>query len=291
VVAAGADYTVWVYNRGGGSITQIYGVTNRIVEKTPVSLPAECCSLFTGPVLAADASGAWFVQGGIAGRARLVHVPVGLLGKREYPLRIIPTGVAVGGGAVWVVGHDSREDEVLRIDPDTGGVTATARFRRSAGVDSIAFGYRAVWVLSSATATLYKIDPRSAHLAGSVEVAHSRATRPEIMPRGGDIFVRVTGGGGTTYSIAPPRLNVMSAEIDGPPSWEENEGQLGSLWWYHQPTGVVNRQEVAGGPIIAIRVTSSRPTAGGPCLTSMTVGSGSLWVTAAPLSDGSVCSR
>ena len=68
-------------------------------------LPAQCCGLFTGPVLAADASGAWFVGGGTAGsRAVLVHVAVGQLRERKYPLHVTPTGVAVSGTAVWVVG-------------------------------------------------------------------------------------------------------------------------------------------------------------------------------------------
>jgi hypothetical protein len=85
VVTAAADYTVWVYSRDGGSISQIDAVTNRVVDTTPVALPAECCDLSTGPVLAADASGAWFIAGGIAGdRPVLVHVPVGHQTKREY---------------------------------------------------------------------------------------------------------------------------------------------------------------------------------------------------------------
>lgn len=293
VVTAAGDYTVWVYNRGSESITEVDAFKNRRIETTRVSLPAECCSLFTGPVLAADSSGAWFVDGGFADRrALLVHVLVGLLGKREFPLPITPTGVAAGGGSVWVVGHDSRADEVLRIDPDTGRVVATARFRRSAGVDSIAFGYGAVWAMSSATATLYRIDPRSTQVTRHLVVSHSRAARPEILPRGRDIWVRVVGGGGTTYSINPSRLTINSAQGPfGPPGHGEDEGQLDSLWWYGWPTGAVHRQEVVNGHVAGIHVTRSTPAAGGPCLTSMSVASGSIWVTVAPVSAGFVCTR
>jgi hypothetical protein len=53
----------------------------------------------------------------------------------------------------------------------------------------------------------------------------------------------------------------------------------------------VNRQEKNNGPIVKIPVTRSRPAAGGPCLTSMAVASGSLWVTVAPLPDDHTCSR
>jgi len=288
-----SDDTVWVYSRGEGRIWQVNVSPNvYVVEKTQVSLPAECCSLFTGPVLAADpSSGAWFVEGGFGGtKAHLVHLPIGPYGKQTYPLAITPTGVALGGSAVWVVGHDRHGDEVLRIDPGTGHVTRTLRLP---GVDSIAFGYGAVWALNSARATLFKIDPLTTRLAGRpLVVAHSRATRPEIMaPRGDDIWVRVTGDGGTTYRIDPSPLYASYTEVDGPPSLGEDQGQLGSLWWYNWPTGKVNRQEKNNGPIVKIPVTRSRPAAGGPCLTSMAVASGSLWVTVAPLPDDHTCSR
>jgi serine/threonine protein kinase len=290
VVTAASDYTVWAYSRAGESISQVYAPTNRMVDTTRVSLPAECCSLFTGPVLAADASGAWFVEGGIAGRrALLVHVLVGS-GKRQYPLPITPTGVAVGAGAVWVVGHDAREDAVLRIDPVGGRVTSKVRFPPSAGIDSIAFGYGAVWALSSEKAKLYRIDPHTAQRMTSRIVADSRATRPEIMTRGGVIFVSVTGVGGETYSINPSRLSITAMGSYGPPGHEENIGELGSLWWYDWPSGDVNRQEIAGGPTITIPVTRPLPAAGGACLTSMAQGAGSIWVTVAP-SVGHTCVR
>jgi serine/threonine-protein kinase len=290
VVTAGADYTVWVYSRAGKTISQIDAVTNRVVSTTPVPLPAACCGLSTGPVLAADASGAWFVAGGIDGsRAVLVHVPVGRAGKRRYPLPATPTGVAVGGGAVWVVGHAPRADEVLRIDQTGGRSKIVVRFPTSARIDSIAYGYRAVWVVSSATATLYRIEPGAARVA-SLVVGDSRATRPEILPRGGDVWVRVTGGGGTTSRIRPFPLSIYDWETDGPPGWEENIGELGSLWWYDWPTGTVYRQEVVNGPIVRIRVVQQLPKAGGPCLTSMTTGAGSIWVAVAP-SHASGCRR
>ncbi|HJQ49553.1 MAG TPA: protein kinase [Gaiellaceae bacterium] len=294
VVAAGADHTVWVYNRGGGTISQIDGATNKLVETKSVSPPAECCSLFTGPVLAADASGAWFLQGGSAAHsARLVHLLVGSGGKVEYPLRLTATGVAASRNTVWVVGHDSRGNAVLRINPVTGHVAATVRFPNSARIDSIAAGYGYVWVMSSTTATLYRIDPRSPKRVKKLVVGGGRAARPQIMPRAQDIFVRVTGGYGTTYSVDPYRLTISGAMGAGfgPLRWEEDEGSLGSLWWYHQPDGTVNRQEVANGPIVNIQVTRSRPADGGPCITGIAIASGSLWVTVAPPSSRSVCRR
>jgi DNA-binding beta-propeller fold protein YncE len=245
-------------------------------------------------VLAADASGAWFVNGGAHTEPRLTHVLADGGGKREYPLDLTPTGVAAGGGAVWVVGHRERDHRVLQIDPATGRLKATTRFPARAPVDSIAFGFGAVWVMSSSTATLYRIDPRSARRTGNVVVGSGRATRPMITPYSHDIYVHTNEGGGTDFTVYPyPYALTSSVDSYGPPDWGEYDGDLGALWWYDWPSGAVDRQQVNNGPVTTIHVTDSQPASGGPCLTSITDGSRSLWVTAAagPSPNGGVCVR
>ena len=268
VVSAASGQSVWVYNRDSGTISEVDAGTNRVLKTTTISgfLPAECCSLFAGPVLAADPSGAWFVNGDVHiayKKPLLTHVLAGGRGRREYRLDVSPTGVAAGNGAVWVVGEGARDYQVLRIDPANGRVTARTRFPARSRVDSIAFGYGAVWVMSSPTATLYRIDPRSARRTGSVVVGSVRATRPQIMPRGHDILVRLTDGGGTDVSIDPSTLTSSLFGSYGPPEWGEYRGDLGALWWYDWPSGAVYRQEVANGPIRTIHVTESQPRAAG----------------------------
>ncbi len=76
--------SVWVYNRGASTISEIDTTTNHVRKTTAVSgLPYGCCGAFAGPVLAANASGAWFVSGDISGRASLTYLPAGGGGKRE----------------------------------------------------------------------------------------------------------------------------------------------------------------------------------------------------------------
>ena len=111
--------------------------------------------------------------------------------------------------------------------------------------------------MSSSTATLYRIDPRTARRTGSVVVGHSRATRPQILPRGGDILVRLTEGGGTDVSIDPSTLTSSSIGQFGPPDWGEYRGELGALWWYDWPSGTVNRQQGANEPTRTIHVTEA----------------------------------
>ena len=291
VVSAGYGRRIWVYSEGAGKISEIDTRTNRVIERTLVSLlpPAECCGLYAGPVLAADASGAWFVKGGLVRRPYLVHLPAGERKRRShaYPLDIVPTGVAVGGGSVWVVGRTSRDDQVLRIDPADGRVTGIRRFAASARIDSIAFGYGRVWVVSSEKSKLYRIDPEFRQPPRSVQIADSRATRPELLD--GQVWVRVEGHKGVTHQLDPTSLTEVHWEVDGPPSSQENAWGNGTYWWYDSPSGMVfwEAQGLAtqNGQDRRIRITHYSPQQGGPCLSSITVADGSVWVTAAPLND------
>ncbi len=291
VLTAGSGGRVWVYSEGSGTITEVDARTNRVIEREAVSPlpPAECCGLYSGPVLTADASGAWFVTGGLVGKAVLTHVPVGRRRSHEYPLEVTPTGVAVGGGSVWVVGRTSHEDEVLRIDPADGHVTRRTRFPLASRIDSIAFGYGAAWVVSSSRSGLYRIDPGSTQRPRKVLVADFQATRPELV--GGVVWVRVKNG--ETIWFDPSPLKKVHWEFDGPPKNQENVWGFGDQWWYDSPSGAVlwdhgvNYSVVSMGrqgvPKHRIRVTASSPSAGGPCLTSITTAGGAVWATVAPL--------
>ena len=63
---------------------------------------------------------------------------------------------------------------------------------------------------------------------------------------------------------------------------------LGTL----RQSGTLARQERADGRIRTIHVIDSPPESGGPCLTSITTGSKSLWLTAAAgTPNGGVCVR
>jgi Protein kinase domain len=295
VLSVGSGRHVWVYSEGTGIVSEVDSRTARVIRRRLISLliPAECCGLYSGPVMAADASGAWFVKGGLVRRPYLVHIPVGAKQRAHtYPLDITPTGVAAGGGSVWVVGRTSRDYEVLRIDPADGRVTARRRFPASAKIDSIAFGYGWVWVVSSERAMLYRLDPQFRRRLRRVRVSDSRATRPEFIR--GKVWVRVEGHRGMTFFIDPSSLKKLRWVFDGPPTSQENVYGLGALWRYDSPNGRVFREADENGPEQAIQVTRELPTQGGPCLSSITTAEGSVWVTTAPLTDegGSfICQR
>jgi len=242
-------------------------------------------------VLAADASGVWFVNGGAYDQPRLTHIPAGEGKERQYPLDLTPTGVAVGGGAVWMVGYRGRDHQVLRVDPATDRLTARTIFPAGARVDSIAFAYGAVWVTSSSTATVYRLDARTGRRTWSAAVGVGRASRPEIVPYRHDIEFRLTENGGTDVSINS--INPSSTVLGnyGAADWGEYAGDR-AYWVYDWPTGTLDWEDGENMPIHTIQVTQKQPVSGGPCLTSITDGSRSLWLTAAAGAPfGGVCVR
>ena len=66
-----------------------------------------------------------------------------------------PTGIAVGGGAVWVV--NSGGPSVSRISPGTDEVVDTIPVGN--GPAGIAFGEGSVWVTNRFDGTISRIDP------------------------------------------------------------------------------------------------------------------------------------
>jgi Protein kinase domain len=293
-----AGHTVWVYNQADWTISAYDARTNRVLEVTGVHWPARV-SMFTGPVLAADASGAWLVNGGFGHRSLLINVLPRGRGTRDYRLDLNPNGVAAGEGSVWVVGRNTHGDEVLRIDPATGRVTARTRFPASARIDSIAVGFDAVWVVGSSPATLYRIDPRTAERAGQVVLGTSRPGRPEIMERLYDwrsgrgesvVSVRLAGGAGRTAQVDPSTVTITRVDACCQPDLGQDIEAFGSYWWDDWPTGTVSRQ-TGDGPVRTIHVAQSPPTAGGQCLTSMAIGAGGVWVTIASNDGANSCTE
>jgi len=290
-IAAGSGDRVWVYSDGDETLSEVNARTNRVVKRIVGSFApaAECCDVYSGPALAADASGAWLITGGVVEKPLLVHVSPG--GKElKYPLALTPTGVAVGDGSVWIVGHTSHDDEVLRIDPSDGRSLDSMRFPTSARIDSIAFGHGWVWVVSSAKATFYRIDPNFRHTRKGSVPGGPRATRPEVIAD--SVLIRVSALDGLTTWVDPSTLRLGPESINGAPTASEYMSAFGVLWRYDSRDGALHWQHGLNAPVEAIPVTHS-PTDGGSCLTSIAATSGAVWVTVAPLGgNGSfVCQR
>jgi hypothetical protein len=310
VIAVGG-HSVWVYNRGNSTISEIDATTNRVVGKpTVVGRPAGCCGPFTGPVLAADAYGAWYISGDLhAGttvsdepdptvsgnavvtkrRPQLTHLLGGTHRTLEYPLELTPTGVAVGERAVWVVGHAAHDYQVLRINPANRHVR---RIHFATPIESIAVAFGYVYVVDSRHATLYQINARTSKPARKAVLGNAPASRPELLSEDGHAYgvedvvvVAYTTAGGSVAWVGGLGLAFIGEIPCGcrPGSGDELTA-FGSDWRDDWPTGTVDHERSFSdsGPSHPIAVTATPPVDGGPCLTSMAAGAGSVWLTVGP---------
>ena len=288
-IAAGGR-SIWVYNSADRTLSEIDASTRRIRRTAELSSFAPDVSVYTGPVLAADEEGAWFVGTGSVRPAFLLTRIFSRGGRHEYRLGQEPRAVAVGFGAVWVVVRGKQGSQLLRLDPSTGRLTKRLRFAASSPIDSIGVGFGAVWVVGSSAGRLFRINPRSVRQTGELAVG-GRAGRPAVLDTEGDVVVGSDEGGGKTTFVHARAL--APGVIDGnccPPDWGELVWLNGWLWSYDWPSASVYRQHGAGELPHAIRVVKSTPVQGGACLTSILIDRGAIWVTVAPPS-GFSCKR
>ena len=184
----------------------------------------------------------------------------------------MPSGVAVGYGAVWVVAHGERDSQLLRIDPVTGKITHRTRFAGAAAIDSVAVGFGHVWVVSASRSTLYRMDARTGERLGQVRVGGARAPRPYLMR--GFVWVGLT-------VLDPQTLGTVTQLSCCPADAGEDTGGFGSVWWSDAPTGTVVRWGSDWDVEQTVRVLAVAPGFGGGCLTSIAAGAGGIWVTVA----------
>jgi hypothetical protein len=271
--------SVWVYNDDGPSVSEVDAVTATVLHMTKLAAtPSRRPDVFAGPVLAADPAGAWLVGADQRGRPYLTRVFSGPRGKREYVLPGDPRAVAVGFGAVWVIVHRARDNELLRIAPTTGKVVKRTRFR-SSPIDGLAAGLGSVWVTASSSGVLYRINPRSAHVSGTPIDMVGAIARPEVVL--GSIWVSLSALGGDTVIVDPRMLYIVEHLGCCSPEGRPDTAGHGSIWTADAPTGTVERWDgITHQGITNIRVANP-PFYDGPCLTSIASGAGAVWVTAA----------
>jgi len=278
---------LWVYNSTESTVSEIDAATNKVRHTTAVP-PAVDRGRGAGPVLAADAGGAWLVGG--SARPVLTRVRAGGGGKHQYRLGVYPTpgAVAVGEGAVWVLAGGFSENNLLRVDPATGVMIARTPLPGSPSIDGLTVGLGAVWAVDSAHGELYRIDARSAAVTGPIDLGET-ATRPVIAF--GLVWVHVSDYGGTEKLIDPRTLEIVQEFHSFPPGRGYYTAGYGSIWWYDVPTGTVVRFDQTTKQITGtIRVTEA-PFWRGLCITSIAAGAGGVWVTMGDLPTALTCPR
>ncbi len=286
VALAVAGSRVWAYSRDADAVDEIDTRSNRLLRRTFVRVAAADFSAGAGPVLAADSGGAWIV--GTDSRDRFLLARVRRDGGQTsyYPLQRRPVAVTDGEGAVWVLGSGPSYDELLRFDPVSGKVTGRSRLPER-HIDSLAAGLGAIWAVNSETATLYRVDARTARLTGRVDLG-TNAERPSVVH--GSIWVGLSDGGGST-ALVNPNTMVPGISLACCPLADNSSpvGAYGSAWRYDAATGTVVRWNGSSYGLTATIQVTQPPEYGGNCLTSLATGADAVWVTVAP-SYGFTCS-
>ena len=168
---------------------------------------------------------------------------------------------------------------MLRIDPATGDVTARTRFPASARLDSLDVGLGAVWVVSSSSAMLYRISPRSAVVTGRTDLGQ-RAGRPNVQ-FGNAVWVPVSDAGGKTLVVDPRALSVVEPLGCCPLGAGQDVDGYGSTWTYDWSTGTVVRWDGRTYELVESIPVTDPPAYDGVCLSSIAAGAGGVWLTAA----------
>jgi serine/threonine-protein kinase len=280
--AVGGD-SVWVYNRDAHSLTEVdprSRATRRTIQLASDPGPV---NVGEGPVLAADENGAWLVGVGVNGVGFLTNVRTGVPGDRRVRLGFEPSGVAVGEGAVWVIGVKGTRGELVRVDPRRRIITAHKLLPPPAVLDSVTTGFGAVFGVDAARGRLYKIDPRSLELGRRLDFGPSPG-RP--WTAFGDVWVAYLGGPASKGILVDPKTLTPHGSLSCcPPREGGSTHGFGSTWTVNWPSGTVVRWSgLTKQPVGDIHLTGD-PDFGAPCLTSIAAGAGSVWVTVGPNSQ------
>jgi streptogramin lyase len=278
MAAAVGGGSIWVYNHLDGTVSEIDASTTEVRQTTDVSARPVDLGLLTGPVLAADEGGAWII--GVDGNKKpvLTRTLAGAGGAHDFPLDREPRAVAIGEGAVWVLGAGARDYQVLRVEPATGEVTARTRFPASSRVTSLDVGLGAVWVVSSSSATLYRINARSTAVTRRTDLGQ-RAGLPEV--QFGTVWVSVSNAGGTTLLVDPRTLRVVNQLSCCAPGQQDDVDAFGSTWTSDWTSGAVVRWDGTTYQVVETIAVTDPPLYDGLCLTSIAAGADAIWVTLA----------
>jgi predicted Ser/Thr protein kinase len=188
-----ADGRVWVIAFKSSSVIALDADAGRPVDR--ISLPPAAAAITAG------FGSLWVVNGA---SQTVTRIPIGA--RRPRPPIQLPPGraaaVAAGEGAVWTgsrTGHLNPflVQHVVGIDPKDGSVRAS--FSLPNGVQDLAVGYGAVWVLNRSKQIVTRIDP-----ATQQRVNVRVGADPQRIAVGAG-YVWVTNGADDTVTRIRPR--------------------------------------------------------------------------------------
>lgn len=184
--------SVWVTNAGK---VERWSRKGRI-SSVEMSKPCGAMTILDGSLWVADCKEKAVVRIDTAKAEKIATVATGLASSGEL-------NVVAGAGSIWVA-SDNKAGKVSRIDPATNTVIATITV--SPGTWYLAFGFDAVWVVSSESGTIQKIDPATNAVVKTTKLGKE----PAFLTAGeGAVWVQEQGDG----TVA--RIDPATGEVTG----------------------------------------------------------------------------
>ena len=292
-----AAVAIPVFALGGGSGTSGSTRVARLDADSVGALDASNGRLLasslirSGPgALAADRRSVWVTT---PDSDSVTRIDIGSHVKQTIPVGADPSGIAIGGGFVWVA--NGLEGTVSKIDPNAnaggGGVVDTIPVGNGpagvafgngrvwvanatdrtvseivsgsrtplpaipvgAGADAIAAGFGFVWVLSESGEGVTRIDARSGVVLPPISVGNA----PTAIATGAGA-VWVANGGDATVSRIDLRTSAVTVipVSDGPSGVAAGRR---AVWVSDEHDGRLYRIDPAAGKVVQTVVTGNRP--------------------------------
>jgi YVTN family beta-propeller protein len=205
--------SVWVTNAGKVERWSRQGKISTVA----MAKPCGAMTILDGSLWVADCKKKALVRIDTATAEKTATVRTGLASKGEL-------NVVSGAGSVWVA-SDNKAGKVSRVDPATNKVIATITV--SPGTWYLAFGFDAVWVVSSESGTIQKIDPATNTVVKTTKLGKE----PAFLTAGeGAVWVQEQGDG-TVARIDPESGDVTGRVKIGPVlKYGDIDTGAGSVW-------------------------------------------------------------
>ncbi len=267
-VAVGED-AVWTLNADDQTITR-FNPANKVVDtfgtgSAPTALAAGAGALWTATAGAGRAPGHYDApQKEVArldpGSTRVV-TQIALPPESAANVGVPPTGVVVGGGAVWALAAGGG---VIRINPETNLVATKVRGLRA---KALAYGNDALWVLTRTNAVA-RVDPRRSVVTKRIKVA---ATGLDAIAAGAGAVWAADGADGTLWRLDTGGPQVVSRTIPMDQGLNGVAIGLGSVWAINGLQGTLARIDPGTNRV-------SRTIAVGNTPSAVAVGLNRVWV-------------
>jgi ABC-type branched-subunit amino acid transport system substrate-binding protein/DNA-binding beta-propeller fold protein YncE len=268
-LVAAQGRSVWVSNTTR-TLSRIDGKKLSVTKNVPASATADDLVATKDAVWLLDLEGRVLVKVDATYGSVAKRVPLPALKRPTYQSG---AGVDAGRGAIWVAPGTRR---LLKLDQRDGRVVRAVDLRRP--VDDVAVGTGAVWAISSASARVLQLDPRSGSVRARIPlVARPSLTRPvPVAVTTGEGAVWVLNQNTPSVSRIDPQLGAVTATIplgvgSAPSAIATGAG---AVWVALSGEGTVVRIDPDTGADRSIRV------AGAP--TGVAVTQGRVWIPVQP---------